>query len=254
MRALLKRNLDRVRQRLERACDAAGRDPREVALLPVSKYVEADVAAELCELGVTEFAESRVQELASKSATFAARGLTPRWHLVGHLQRNKARTAVRCADSLHSLDSLRLIETLQRVCAEEQARPEVFLEVRLVADSARHGFDPAELPEAVEQARNAPNLKLVGLMGMAPAPESGASGPNAGDDRPARRAFAALAALRETLPAAAFHSGRALLSMGMSADLEAAVAEGSDLVRVGSALFEGLPRRTRPAPAAPEGP
>lgn len=245
MRALLERNLDHVRGRLERACRAVGRDPGDVALLPITKYVEADAAAELVRLGLRELGESRVQELAAKAEALGEQGVEVRWHLVGHLQRNKVRAALRHAAAVHSVDSLRLLDALERVAAEEGARPEVFLEVRLVEDPERHGFDAGEVAAAVDRARAAEHLALVGLMGMAPAPE------RAGDDRPARRAFARLAELRERLPADAFAGGRARLSMGMSADLEAAVAEGSDLVRVGSALFEGLPRRTRPNPATP---
>lgn len=236
MLSLLRSNLAAVRARIERACRASGRRPEDVRLLPVTKYVGADVAAALVELGELELGESRVQELGRKAAELAGRGLAVRWHLIGPLQRNKVRAAVRAADVFHSVDRGSLIDALERAAGEEGRRPEVLLEVDFTGDPGRAGLAPSEVAAAVERAAAAPHLRLAGLMTLAPRA-------SAEDPEAARGAFRGLARLATDLPARAFAGGRARLSMGMSHDLEVAVEEGADLVRVGSALFEGLEAR-----------
>jgi pyridoxal phosphate enzyme (YggS family) len=241
----LEQNREAVLARLTAACAAASRAPDAARLVAVTKSVTAEVAAALVELGQRDLGEARVDALERKAASLAARGLEPVWHLVGHLQRNKARRAVRVADAIHSVDSLELLRTLERVAGEEGRRPAVFLQVKLTAEETKFGLAPEDLPACVESARGARALSLVGLMTMAPLPPGDGSEDAAGRAA-ARATFARLAALGHELPGDAFAGGRPLLSMGMSGDFELAVACGADLVRVGTALFAGLER-------APEG-
>ena len=265
--ARLAGNLRAVRERLDRAAERCGREGATVRLLAVTKYVEPAIAEAMAltmaeeagtgagpgvrERPAPDLGESRVQELQRKHAWFADRRRSVRWHMIGHVQRNKARRAVQLADVIHSVDSLRLLEALERTALEERVRPRVFFELRLVDASAgdgpaRTGFEPDQLEELMLRARDLEALIPVGLMTMGPRPDSAAS--EAGDDplarqAPARAVFAQARQLRERLldrHAEVFEHDAIRLSTGMSSDLEAAVAEGSDLVRVGSALFEGV--------------
>lgn len=234
-------NLRRVLDRIERAARASGRAPDPIALLPVTKSVPADVAAALVALGRHELAENRADALEEKARSLAARGLEVRWHFIGHLQRNKVRRVVRVADVVHSVDSIRLLETLDRVSGEEDRRPDVFLQVDLTGEATKHGLPRGEVEAAVRRAGELTHVRLVGLMGMGPL--EGPSGP----------VFSELAELGRSLEARcpqSFADGRCLLSMGMSDDLEEAVEAGSHLVRVGSALFEGLDTARESTPGA----
>ena len=240
-------NLGAVLTRITAAARSVGRDPGEVRLLAVTKRVGSEVAADLARLGQLDLGENRVQELEQKAAAVAALGVEVRWHMIGHLQRNKARRAARLVDTVHSVDSARLLEALDRTAAEEGRAPRVYLEVQLTADGGRTGLRPEDLRAAVEVAARLEHVVPVGLMTMAPAPAGGPS-PAGGADPlerqgAARAVFRCLRELRDDLApryAEAFSGSRIELSMGMSADLEAAVAEGADVVRIGTALFEGL--------------
>ncbi len=234
----LEQNLIAVRGRLDRAVQAAGRAPGEVQLLPVTKSVDAPLAAQLYALGATELAENRVDRLEHKAAALAH--LNVHWHFVGHLQRNKARRVLQRASVLHSVDSLRLVEALSRISAEEGRRPSIYLQVNLTGESEKHGMLPAELGEALLAAAQSPSLVVLGLMAMGPL------GPTPGepaDHDPTTRVFERVQDLARSLEleqARSFSDGRCRLSMGMSGDLERAVAAGSTLVRVGTALFSGV--------------
>ena len=217
----------------------------------VTKTVTPDLAAELFRLGVHDLGESRVQVLAEKVAYFEQQGLSATWHMIGHLQRNKARRAVLLADEIHSVDSAALLETLERIAGEEGRRPRIWLEVKLVERESRGGLSPAELPALFARAVACEHLEVCGLMTMAaPPPAKTAETPTEGGEvaphqDPARVVFEALRALGEALPAAEVarcHGGRVRYSMGMTQDFEAAIAAGSHLVRVGSALFKAPPR------------
>jgi len=224
-----------VRARLDAACVAAGRSADDVQLLAVSKSVDTDAALALHELGAHEFGENRVGELERKAARFTELGREARWHFIGNLQRNKARRVAQVADVVHSVSGPKLLETLARVAAEESRVLDVYLEVHLSGEDEKQGFAPDELDAAVRAARASSALRLLGLMTMAPRPAPGdTTGAAAGD------AFAHCAELARDLAAAhpgAFVDGRARLSMGMTGDLEQAVAEGSTCVRIGSAIF-----------------
>jgi len=232
----LESNLRALSARIERACEKAGRAPEEIELVCVTKSVEPSTALELSRLGQLDLGENRLQELVRKTDFFQAHGARVRWHFIGHLQRNKVRRAVGLAAVFHSIDSLRLLDALQAVCAEEQRTVEVLLEVELTGGAARTGFGPGELPAALRRVRELDRLRCVGLMTLGPAPSADV----AGSARASRAVFARLRELRDDLTGEGFAGARAKLSMGMTSDLEAAIAEGSDVVRVGSALFEGV--------------
>ena len=238
----LVRNLGALERRIAAAARSAGRSPEEVRLLPVTKSVSSEVARELAELfeeGTAELAENRAPELEAKAAALTG-GPAVRWHFIGHIQRNKARRVVRIAEVVHSVDSVRLVETLGRVAAEEGRRLAIYLQVDRTGEEQKHGLDEAELPAALAAVAAAEALELRGLMAMGPLEE------RAG--RTARDVFDEVAALARRLEVERtdlFAGGRCELSMGMSGDLEAAVAAGSHVVRIGSSLFEGVGREPR---------
>lgn len=242
MSSLLQNNRDAVLERLAAACSRAGRSPDEVRLLAVTKTVPAPVARDLAVLGQLDLGENRVTGLEEKSASLAdVPGV--RWHFIGHLQRNKARRVARLAHTIHSVDSIPLLETLARVSEEEGVHPRIYLQVNVAAEEAKHGLAPDEAATAVERARALGNLPLLGLMTMAPLVE-----PSSARAEAAARTFAGLGALAATLPADAFEGGTPRLSMGMSGDLEQAVAAGAHVVRIGTALYAGLDLSGSPAP------
>ncbi|MEU6075162.1 YggS family pyridoxal phosphate-dependent enzyme [Micromonospora sp. NPDC047074] len=229
-RAELAAGLARVRSRVSEACAAAGRDESEVTMIAVTKtYPAGDVVA-LAGLGVADVGENRDQEASAKAAEVAAAGVTPRWHFIGQLQRNKARSVVRYADVVHSVDSVRLARALDAASAAGRDRPlDVLLQVSIDADAVRGGALPdsadpdAGLDPVAEAVAGAEALRLTGLMAVAPLgwePE---------------RAFARLAEVAAAFRAV--HPGAVALSAGMSGDLEIAIRYGATHVRVGSALL-----------------
>jgi len=246
----LEENLRGLRRRLDRAASEAGRRPDEVRILAVTKAVGPEVAAEIARLGLRELAENRASELERKARAFAALGEDApevRWHFIGHLQRNKARRVARLAAVIHSVDSLALLDTLERIASDEDLRLAIYLQVDATGEARKTGFAPEDAPAAVRRAKACPHLTLLGLMGMGPLEER--------EDRTTRAVFAELADLARRLErdpdlAGAFADGRCKLSMGMSGDLEEAVRAGTDLVRVGGALFRGTTSTASERPGA----
>ncbi len=228
--ARIAENIARVRGRIAEAALRSRRDPGEVTLVAVTKYAPAETVRALVEAGCTLLAESRPQELWAKAA--ALKGLPVRWHLVGHLQRNKVRRTLSLVELIHSVDSLRLIEAIDRVGAETQRRAAVLLEVNISGEQSKHGLEPQAVEPLLAELAAFGHVEVKGLMCMA--------GLEGGLDR-ARREFAALRGLRDRLQERCPAGVRlAELSMGMSGDYEVAVEEGATLVRIGSALFEGV--------------
>jgi pyridoxal phosphate enzyme (YggS family) len=226
----LRRNLDRVRERVNQAADRAGRRRDEVRIVATTKYVDSRVARELAALGQTVLGESRPQELWQKAADLS--GLPIEWHLIGHLQRNKIRRTLPLATLIHSVDSERLLEALDNDARALGVIANILLEVRISEDESKHGFPNDEVRRAIGEAQKWPSVSIRGLMGMA--------GLDAGPEI-ARRQFARLRGLRDELqPAAPANVSLTELSMGMSGDFVEAILEGATLVRVGSALFEGI--------------
>ncbi|MCW2620057.1 MAG: hypothetical protein JWR28_3206 [Modestobacter sp.] len=227
----LAENLRTVRERIDEAARAAGRDPATVRLLAVSKTWPADDVRALAALGQRHFAENRVQELAGKAAELAAELPDLRWHLVGQLQRNKATAAARLGVTVHSVDRAALVEALDRAAEREQRVLDVYVQVDLGGPAgelgARGGALPADVPALADAVGESAALRLRGLMAVAPRRREPAP------------AFARLAELAERIRAT--HPGASELSAGMSGDLEAAVTAGATVVRVGTALFGARP-------------
>jgi pyridoxal phosphate enzyme (YggS family) len=241
-RAILSDNRAAVEERILAACRRAGRTRSEVALVAITKYVSPEIARLLFELGETNLGESRPQELWRKAAAIPE----AHWHLVGHLQRNKIERTLPVVRLIHSVDSFRLLEALDGETRKVNARCNlqpvvpVLLEFNLSGEDAKHGFAAGDLPLIPSALQALQSVRVVGLMTMA------ALGENAEQARPT---FAALRQLREKL-AAELPSGHSLchqldhLSMGMTNDFEVAIEEGATLVRIGSALFQGLENRS----------
>ncbi|MHB1423810.1 MAG: YggS family pyridoxal phosphate-dependent enzyme [Gemmataceae bacterium] len=232
-RAILAARLDAVNKRLESACRRAGRQRAEVTLVAVTKTVPVEVAALLPGLGVHDLGESRPQELWRKAAALlplsATTPLSPvRWHLVGHLQRNKVERTLPLVSCIHSVDSLRLLEALEEGCRKEKNSLPVLLEINVSGEASKHGFDPEDVVGLARQLATLRHIRVEGLMTMAAYEE---------DPERTRPTFAELRTLRDRLAA---ELGRPLpqLSMGMSNDFEIAIEEGATLVRLGTVLFE----------------
>ena len=238
VQARCRANVAAVRERIAAACTRAGRDPAEVRLVAVTKYVGPALTRLVHEAGCVDLAESRPQAIWAKAAALADLAPSIRWHLVGHLQRNKIRRTLPHLAVMHSIDSLRLLEAIDAVAAGQTDRhPPVrgLVEINLSGDPGRTGASPGEAERMLDAAAAHAHVKIVGLMGMASIPD--------GEGSRARREFAELRTLRDRLAARMPGSGGLPeLSMGMSGDFEEAILEGSTLVRIGSALFEGLPR------------
>jgi PLP dependent protein len=223
-------NLARVRERIERAAARAGRSAGEITVVAVSKTFPAEAIQEAYAAGVRHFGENRVQEWESKQAHVPSPDAV--WHLVGHLQSNKAARAVKLFHTVDSLDSLDLARRLDRAVAgnteqTKTSRLRVLIEVRLDPTPAKSGVSDAELPALVDGVLELPHLDLQGLMGVPPP---------FGDAERVRPEFRRLRELRD---AAAARAGLPLpiLSMGMSHDFEVAVEEGATEVRIGTAVF-----------------
>jgi len=226
----LAENVADVRRRIADAAVRSGRSADDVLLVAVTKYVGPDVVRALVEAGCTTLGESRPQQLWQKAAVLE--DLPVRWHMVGHLQRNKVARTVPLVEVIESADSLRLLEAIDRAAAERERRVRVLLEVNVSGEEAKHGLAPDEVEPLLPEAAALEHVEIRGLMCMA--------GLEGGLDA-ARRDFAALRELRQRLvPNCPFGICLVELSMGMSADYQVAVEEGATIVRVGSALFEGI--------------
>lgn len=213
-----------INARIEAACDRAGRDPAEVRLMAVSKTQSPEAIAMVAALGVETFGENKVQEAKAKIPLCPSR---LHWHLIGHLQSNKAREAVRLFGMIHSVDSLKLLETLDRVAAEEGRVLPVCLEVNVSGERSKFGMPPESVLDTLRAADSLFKVKVVGLMTIPPVAE---------DPEEARPFFHALRELRDHLQDQAGHA-LPELSMGMSHDYEIAIEEGATWVRVGTLLF-----------------
>jgi pyridoxal phosphate enzyme (YggS family) len=217
LEADLAQSLATVRARIEAACAAAGRAPGSVELVAVSKTQPVEAVRAAYAAGQRVFGENYVQELVAKAAACADLA-DLRWHFIGHLQRNKARDVVRVGATTESVDSARLASALAERAAADGRVIDVFVQVNVAVEPQKSGCAVAELPALIDAIRAMPALRLRGLMTVPPADT---------DPRPVFDALAALAAVH----------GVSGLSMGMSGDLEAAIAAGATHVRVGTAIF-----------------
>ncbi len=228
--AQITENLAEVHGRIAESAARSGRNAKQIMLVGVTKYVGPAEVRALVTAGCIELGESRPQQLWEKAE--ALKDLSVRWHMIGHLQRNKVRRTLPLISMIHSVDSARLARAVDTAAGELSRRVPVLLEVNISAEPAKHGFEPEAVEPMLAELAECGNIEVRGLMCMA-ALQSGLAG--AGAD------FAKLRRLRDRL-----HNncpeGITLdeLSMGMSGDYETAIAEGATIVRVGTALFHGV--------------
>lgn len=211
-------NLERVRARIARAAETAGRSPSAVRLVGVSKTFPAASVIAAVRAGLVDAGENRVQEAVAKAAEVAASGVEPAWHLIGHLQTNKVKAALSLFSLIESVDSLHLAEVLNR---QAQRPIEILLEVNVAGEASKSGVAFDEARTTAAQIGRLPNLVLRGLMTVAPLVD---------DPEESRPVFRRLRELRDAL-------GLTELSMGMSGDFEVAIQEGATIVRIGRAIF-----------------
>ena len=212
--------LEAVRLQIAGACLRGGRSPQEVTLVAVAKGFPPEAVREAAAAGLQHFGENRVQEAQSKLSHLTDLSPRPTWHMVGHLQTNKVKTALSLFDIIQSVDSLHLAEAISRR-APQPVRVPVLLEVNAAGETAKYGFFAEELPDQTEAIRSLPGLDVRGLMTVAPMSE---------DREELRPVFRRLRRLAQSL-------GLRELSMGMSDDFEVAVEEGATIVRIGRAIF-----------------
>ena len=224
----LAQRLGSVRARIDECADRVGRSPNEITLVAVSKTHPPELIREAIAAGVTDLGENRVQEAETKIPEL--RDAKVRWHLIGHLQSNKARRAVELFDVIHSVDSVSLAQRLERICHEvERAELPLMVQVDLGHEATKTGADERDVPEIVACLKQSERLRLVGLMTMPPFFD---------DPEKARPFFRRLRNMRDELQRqGAFGEHRGELSMGMTHDYEIAIQEGATILRIGTAIF-----------------
>jgi pyridoxal phosphate enzyme (YggS family) len=214
----ISQNLQDVEQRVAQAAQRVGRSPEEITIVAVTKGLTAQAVEAALEAGIRHIGENRVQEAREKKARLSTLQMCPTWHMVGHLQTNKVKTAVEIFDIIHSIDSLRLAEALS---GRTRNTIPVLLQVNISREEPKSGFPEAEVPTAVEKIALLPRLEVKGLMTIAPLVR---------DPEEVRPVFRRLRELGDSLR-------MKHLSMGMSDDFEVAVEEGATMVRIGRAIF-----------------
>jgi PLP dependent protein len=227
-------NLATVRANIAAAASRSGRREGDITLVAVTKSVSNDVAQMLVRAGCRDLGESRPQELWAKAESINSKlpDHAVRWHMIGHLQRNKVRRTLPMVSLVHSADSLRLLEEIDRESQALKQIARVLIEVNISGDQTKHGFGPGEVEPQLPKLAEFEHIAVEGLMCMAS---------REGDLEQTRREFTALRKLRDRLQKVAPPNVKLTdLSMGMSGDYEIAVEEGATIVRIGSALFEGI--------------
>ncbi len=227
---ILRSNWNRVQEEISAACQIASRATESVQLIAITKYVDADVVRDLHRLGCRAIGESRPQVLMNKYDQLSALDLE--WHLVGHLQSNKAKRIVTRADYIHSIDSWEILNTVNRHAAESQRIIKVLLEVHISGEATKSGFGVLEIDSLHHRLAESTHVSVVGFMGMAELD---------GPESRVRQQFSILRSIRDRWQGTAGPQHPLnQLSMGMSSDFHWAIAEGATLIRVGSNLFTGL--------------
>jgi PLP dependent protein len=212
-------NVTRIRSRIARAAKKAGRSPADLTVIGVTKTIDLLLIQQAFQAGIRHFGESRIQEAKDKIAQLSVLQPRPIWHMVGHLQTNKAKTAVGLFDIIHSVDSIRLAEAISEHA--QQAIP-ILIQVNVSGEASKYGFAPNEVRSAIERVSHLPHLEIKGLMTIAPYTD------NPEEVRPI---FRQIRMLRDSL-------GLEHLSMGMTDDFEVAIEEGATMVRIGRAIFD----------------
>ena len=222
----IKENLNEVNDLITKACLKVGRNPDEVTLIAVSKTKPNEAVMEAYECGTRVFGENKVQELAQKYEDLPK---DIRWHQIGHLQRNKIKYIVDKVELIHSVDSIRLAEAIDKEAAKKNVISQILLEVNVAKEESKFGFMPEEVMEAALEISTLEHVKIQGLMTIAP---------NVSDPEENRSVFAALKKLSVDIENKNTHNiTMSVLSMGMTNDYQVAVEEGATMVRVGTGIF-----------------
>lgn len=227
---MLLENTSNTLKKMSHAAMRAGRNPEEIKLVAVTKTVSIEMIKNAADIGLRIFGENRVQEAQQKieslKAFFINSHFSVQWHLIGHLQKNKAKFAVQLFDLIHSLDSIELAEEINKQAWKISKIQDVLVQVKLSDEETKHGISENSLPELVDHIKSLKNIKLLGLMTIPPFFKS----PEA-----VRPYFRRLREIRDSLNKNGLYLAE--LSMGMSNDFEVAIEEGATLVRIGTALF-----------------
>lgn len=219
-------NYKAVEERVRKACERAGRSRDEVTLIAVSKTKPVSMMEELLPLGVVDFGENKVQEITAKEEILPD---SVHWHMIGHLQRNKVKYIVDKTYLIHSVDSLRLAETISQEAAKKNVTASILIEVNVAGEESKYGVPTEEAPVLAEAISKLPNLTIKGLMTIAPFVE------NAEENR---EVFRNLRKLSVDIQEKKFNNvTMSVLSMGMTGDFEVAIEEGATMVRVGTGIF-----------------
>ena len=223
---MLKEQLKDVQARVKGACLRAGRDPREVTLIAVSKTKPASMLLEAYEEGVRDFGENKVQEILEKQPVLPE---DIRWHMIGHLQRNKVKQVIDKAVLIHSVDSVRLAKQIEEECAKKEICVDILLEVNVAREESKYGFLLEEVMDAAKEISKFPHVHICGLMTIAPFVEFSEEN---------RKVFKKLFEFYvDTAWKNIDNVSMDILSMGMSGDYEVAIEEGATMVRVGTNIF-----------------
>ena len=223
---MLKENLENVEQKIQAACERSGRDRSEVTLIAVSKTKPAEMVQEVYDLGIRLFGENKVQEIMDKSEVLPA---DIHWHMIGHMQRNKVKYIIDKVDLIHSVDSVRLAETIDKEAEKHGVIANILIEVNVAKEESKFGLMPEEVPEFVEKIAGFPHIRVKGLMTIAPFVE------NPEENRPI---FAHLRKLSVDIAKKNIDNiTMSILSMGMTNDYQVAIEEGATMVRVGTGIF-----------------
>ncbi len=225
---MLRENIERVKNRVSLACLRAGRDVLSVEIIVVTKGRSLEDIKEAVHCGLSAIGENRVQEALLK---YAKKDFCARWHMIGHLQKNKVKDAIGIFDLIQSVNSLKLCEEINVQAARIGKVQDVFLEIKTSPEDSKSGFLPGDTLESLRIIAGLANLKVLGLMTIPPWSSSGPEG--------SRAYFKRLFSLREEIRASGILNRELKLSMGMSDDFEVAIEEGADMVRIGRAIFEG---------------
>jgi len=216
---MIKHNILEIRKRILSACLRAKRDPASIGLVAVSKNRAVEEIKEAVSEGVTDFGENRVQEALLKYQAFPS----VKWHMVGHLQTNKVKQAVKIFDLIQSVDSPRLAFEIDKEARKLNKVQEILLEIKISPEATKSGLKPEDLPGAIKECRFLKNIRVLGLMGIAPLIK---------EREEARPYFRLMRDLRDSV------DSKMILSMGMTDDFEIAIEEGADMIRIGRAIFE----------------
>jgi len=220
-------NLKDVTQRITKCCERSGRSPADIKLICVTKEAGMNEIEEVLNLGLKDLGENRVRDLVSKYKVIGDRAL---WHMIGHLQTNKARDAVRVSSLIHSVDSIRLAGEIDAQALRIKKVQDILVQVNVSGEETKSGIEPAAAFDFLKEISKYPNINIKGLMTIAP---------EADDPETVRPFFRKLRELKDEINSLKLTTyGLQLLSMGMSNDFEVAIEEGANMIRVGRAIFK----------------